>query len=160
MKYTKILSLAVVAALSFTSCGNGENEETVSDTTTMETTAEPMAAEVTYYDLSTGSALHKDQASGRYVDEGGTEAKFYVDAQARDTFYGATGQNVNNAMINENNNWRVDEAKVKITEDKVVIEDEDSKLKVKEDKAKLITEDQKIKAKERNGQTEVKVKER
>ncbi len=64
-------------------------------------------------------------------------------------------------MVRLNNTWDMDETKVKINEDKMVVEDEDSKLKVKENKSKLITEDQKIKAKTNaDGETEVKVKER
>lgn len=161
MKRTVLLSMATLAMLSFSSCGEGNNEETTTDTTVaMEAT--PMATnEIVYYDLETGSALRKDDASGRYVDEKGTPSKFYVDVQASDTFEAASGRNVNNAIVRVNNTWTLDEAKVKITDDKTVIQDDDSKLKVKEDKAKLITEDQKVKAKtDKDGNTEVKVKER
>ena len=165
MKYAAIVFFAAISGFGLSSCGNGQNEETVTDSTMMTDEYATQGAmdgnTVTYYDLTTGNALHRDEASGRYVDEGGAPSDFYVDVQAADTFYGATGQNVNNAMVNENNTWRVDESRIKITENKMVIEDDEAKLKVKADKAKLITEDQKIKAKTNSdGETEVKVKER
>jgi hypothetical protein len=161
MKYTAILLFATLSSLSFTSCGDADNNETAADSTTMEAPAE-VSSEVVYYDLGTGKALKKDESSGRYVDESGTPAKFYVDVQSNDTFYGATGQNVNNALIRDNSDWRIDDSKVKITEDKMVIQDDDSKLKVKDEKTKLITDDQKVKVTDKNndGVKEVKVKNR
>lgn len=162
MKYSAIVLLAATAALTLGSCGNGESTEENVDTTVLLEPAAPEGTEITYYDLSTGTALRKDEATGKYVDEGGKPAEFYVDVQARDTFYGATGERVNNSIINDNNTWRLDESKVKITENKAVIQDDDAKLKVKEDKAKLITDDQKVKVKDKNndGVNEVKVKNR
>lgn len=147
---------------SLASCGDGHNDETATDTTVV-MDATPMATnEIVYYDLETGGALRKDDASGKYVDEKGTASKFYVDVQAADTFEAATGRNVNNTLTRVNNTWTMDETKVKITEDKMVVEDDDSKLKVKEDKAKLITDDKKVKVTDKNndGVKEVKVKDR
>lgn len=161
MKYTAILSIAGMALISLSSCGNGENNESAADTTVAIEATPPVTNEIVYYDLETGGALKKDESSGKYVDEKGTPSKFYVDVQAADTFEAATGRNVNNAMTRVNNTWGLDETKVKINEEKMVVEDENSKLKVKEDKAKLITEDKKVKAKtDKDGNTEVKVKER
>ncbi|MBL7717610.1 MAG: hypothetical protein JNL72_02140 [Flavipsychrobacter sp.] len=161
MKKIVLLSVAAVTAISFASCGgDGEHNESTADSMAAEMPATTAASTITYYDLQTGNAVHKDDASGKYVDDAGTPSQFYVDVQASDTFSGATGQNVNNAMVRVNNTWSLDEAKVKITEDKMVVEDDESKLKVKDDKAKLITEDQKIKVRERNGETDVKIKER
>jgi hypothetical protein len=162
MRYTALL-FATFGIFSLTACGSGDGDAAATDSTVvLETAPADGTMEVTYYDLSSGKALKKDEASGKYVDESGTPAAFYVDVQSADTFYAPTGQKVNNSLINDNNTWRIDESKVKITDDKMVIQDDDSKLKVKEEKTKLITDDQKIKVtdKDNDGVNEVKVKNR
>jgi hypothetical protein len=162
MRYTAILLFATFGIFSLTACGSGDGDATATDSTVVLETPPDATSELTYYDLSTGKALKKDEGSGKYIDESGTPATFYVDVQAADTFYAPTGQKVNNSLINVDNTWRIDESKVKITDDKMVIQDDDSKLKVKEEKTKLITDDQKIKVtdKDNDGVKEVKVKNR
>lgn len=163
MKYTALLLFVTLSGLTFTSCGDGDGDTTDADSTVLMTDpAMDGTNELVYYDLTSGKQLKKDDASGRYVDDAGSASDFYVDVQARDTFYAPTGQKVNNALTRIDNTWRLDESKVTITDDKIVIQDEDSKLKVKEGKAKLLTDDQKVKVTDRDGDgvNEVKVKDR
>lgn len=138
MKQSAIL-FAIIASVSFTACDNGNEETTTTDSTsvgTTETTAEnPPVTQVTYYDLRTGGSLRKDDASGKYVDESGVEAEFYVDPSAGDTFYSQTGENVNNSLMYENDTWRLrdgENGKVKVTDDKMKIKTDDQKIKVKD----------------------------
>ncbi len=163
MKYTALLLFVTLSGLAFTSCGDGDGDNTDADSTVLMTDpALDGTNELVYYDLNTGKQLKKDESSGKYVDDAGTPATFYVDVQAADTFEATTGQKVNNMLTRIDNTWRLDDSKVKITDDKMVIQDEDSKLKVKDEKTKIITDDQKVKItdKDNDGVNEVKVKNR
>lgn len=138
--------LITTAFFSLTACNNSEETETSSaDTTVMETTAQPHGGSSNYISLSGGSPVHRDEASGRYVDESGAPVEFYVDMNSMDTFYGATNQNVSNALIHENDSWRVDDTKVKIDGDEMKIKSDDGKIKVDGDETKIKTGDTKIK---------------
>ena len=135
-----VLLFAVIASVSFASCDNGNGETTTTDSTMVGTTTDntaenPPVTQITYYDLRTGSSLKKDDASGKYLDESGVEAEFYVDPAAGDTFYSQTGQNVNNSLSHENDTWRLNDGengKVKVTDDKMKIKTDDQKIKVKD----------------------------
>lgn len=92
----------------------------------------------TYIDPETGSAVTLDAATGMYIDASGKPVEFYVDATTLDTFYGKTQQNVNNAIIHDNNDLRLDESKIKVDEDDIKIERADgSKTKIEGDKIKV-----------------------
>ncbi len=163
MKYTALLLFVTLTGISFTACNDADGDKTDADSTVLITDpALDGTNELVYYDLNTGKQLTKDQSSGRYVDDAGTPATFYVDVQAADTFEATTGQKVNNMLTRIDNTWRMDDSKVKITDDKMVVQDEDSKLKVKDNKAKIITDDQKVKVTDKDGDgvNEVKVKNR
>lgn len=115
----------------------------------------------TYVDLRTGGKVRRDEASGRYVDESGSPVDFYVDVNSRDTFWGTNGQNVNNALIHENNTWRVDETRIKVDEDDVKMEDGNTKTKMEGDEYKSKSGDTKIKSegdetKIKSGDTKIK----
>lgn len=163
MKYS--VMLLAMAAISFTSCedGDGVAESTDSTSTSTEVTNDRPTAEVVYYDLRSGNAVTRDEASGRYIDESGTQVDFYVDPQAHDTFYNATGQNVNNSLIHEGDNWRVDDSRMQLAErENVKVKTEDGKMKVEDNKVKVKNDDVKMKTVDRDedGSSKTKIKER
>jgi len=159
--------------LAFAACNNsGSNSENATDSTSVSSTStmEMNSANGgsvgagSYVDLNTGKSVTRDDASGRYVDDAGNPVDFYVDVNSRDTFYGESGQNVNNAIIHEGDAWRVDDTKVKMNgnEMKVKGEDDDTKVKMNDNEVKIKgSDDSKIKAneneyKEKSGNGKVK----
>lgn len=104
---------AIGAMIEFFSCNNNNAESTATaDSTTMSTTTTS-----SYVSLKTGQPVKLDQSTGKYVDESGAPVAFYVDANTKDTFYGESGQVVNNAIIYDTatQDWHVDEAKIQTT---------------------------------------------
>ncbi|RYZ78280.1 MAG: hypothetical protein EOP04_30015 [Proteobacteria bacterium] len=163
-----MLSLAATALFGFASCdstnndGDGDGSDTLSSTsTTTEMTNGTGGMSQNYVDLRSGGTVRRDDASGRYVDESGSPVDFYVDMNTRDTFYGLTGQVVNNALIHENDNWRVDDSKIKVDGDEMKIKDGDSKTKIEGDEYKSKSGDTKVKVdgdetKIKSGDTKIK----
>jgi hypothetical protein len=147
----KLLMLSFAATLlMFTACSDNNSEDTAGtdDSTSLTTTEMSTAgtgASDAYIDLKTGSTVTKDEASGRYVDASGNPVDFYVDVNTRDTIYASTGQNVNNAVIYDNGEWRVDEGKVKIDGDEMKYKNGDTKVKVDGDEYKSKSGDTKVK---------------
>lgn len=140
--------LFCAAALSFTACNNDENADGTanSDSVTTTTTTEMGGTgAVSYVDLRSGRTVTKDEATGRYVDDAGSPVDFYVDINARDTFYGMTGQNVNNALLYENGDWKLDETKVSSDNGQAEGSNGDMKTKTDGDESKLKTDDVKVK---------------
>jgi hypothetical protein len=155
MRNLFILGIAAAAAIGFTSCGN-DNEETLTSTDSTSTSsmgemnastdAGGATASGSYVDLKTGKSVRRDETSGRYVDESGSPVDFWVDVNTRDTFYGSAGTNVNNALIYENGDWRVDDSKVKVDGDEVKMKDAAGKTKVDGTDYKDKTSDAKVKS--------------
>ena len=114
-----------------------------------------------YVDLATGKPLTKDPKTGLYVDEAGRPVEFFVDINSKDTFYSRTGQNVNNALVQEHGKWKIgntkivsegDEMKirtpngrVKVENDEAKAKDVNTKLKVEDDGIKMKGKDSKLK---------------
>lgn len=120
------------------------NNSTESETSTTDSTADGMDVTTTttvekkYINLQTGGVVSQDASTGYYVDETGTPVLLYVDMSTMDTFYGQSAQIVNNALIHEGNEWKVDESKVKIDGDEMKIKSADgSKTKVDGDEVKI-----------------------
>lgn len=145
-----------MGAAGFAACNNtADSEETTTDSTTvssgsaeMSTGAGGTGTAAGYVDLQTGKTVRRDETSGRYVDESGNPVDFYVDVNSRDTFYGSSGQNVNNALIHEGETWRVDDAKIKVDDDEIKIKQGDDKLKIEGDEYKEKSGNTKIKSDE------------
>jgi hypothetical protein len=153
MKRYFILGVAAITAISFTSCDSDNNSEdtTMTDSTSISTemsgtTEAGGAMGSSYVDLKTGKSVRRDDASGRYVDESGSPVDFWVDVNTRDTFYGSAGTNVNNALIYDGGDWRVDDSKIKIDGDEVKIKDEAGKTKIEGNEYKDKTSDTKVKS--------------
>ena len=159
MKKLFVLSATALTVLGFAACGDSNNEDTaMTDSTTVVTdgTAMTDAATTTttttesYVDLTTGNPVHRDQASGRYVsDNDNTPVEYYVNVSTRDTFYGETGQNTNNAMIHDNSGkWSYDKTKIEVQRDgDIKMKDGDTKVK--------IDNDGDMKMKDENGKTKI-----
>ncbi|MCD6063778.1 MAG: hypothetical protein K0R82_1689 [Flavipsychrobacter sp.] len=136
MKKLLAILFIAVSVVFFTSCSNTDESTTTSsdslDVSTDVTTT-------TYIDPETGATVTRDAATGLYIDASGNPVEFYVDATTLDTFYGKTGQNVNQAIIHDvDGGWRLDESKIKVDEDDVKIEHADgSKTKIEGDKIKV-----------------------
>ncbi len=147
--------------LAFTACSDnnsGGTDNEMDGSTTMTTSSELSTggtgmSDAAYVDLQTGDRVTQD-ASGRYVDGAGNPVDFYVDINTRDTFYGHSGEVVNNALINENGNYRVDEAKLKIDGDELKYKSGDTKIKIEDDEYKRKDGDTKVKVED----DEVKIK--
>ena len=161
MKYSAIM-LAMAASFSLASCDNADGDTTSADSTTMTTTEmteNPPAANAGYYDLRTGSAVTRDEASGRYMDESGNDVDFYIDAQSHDTFHSASGQNVNNSLIHEGDDWRIDESRLQVDGDNNAKQKTpDGKVKLEDNKVKVKTDDAKYKAVDRDEDGSIKTK--
>jgi hypothetical protein len=143
----------------FTSC----NESTESATTTSDSlSADGSTTETTttttttnFVDLQSGATVTRNDA-GVYVNASGEPVEFYIDMNTMDTFYGATSQNVNNALIHTGDDWEVDEAKIKIDEDEMKVKNPDgSKVKVDGDETKVKNADG-SKTKTEDGETKIK----
>jgi len=156
----KLLVLAVAIG---TSCFVACNESTTTEENTnsastgtaeMSTSSGGTGTAGNYVDLQTGKTVMRDDATGRYVDESGNTVDFYVDMNTRDTFSGQTSQNVNNALIHEGDNWRVDDTKIKIDGDEMKIKQGDKKIKIDGDEYKA--KDGNTKVKSEDGETKVK----
>jgi len=157
----KRISLAVMiagATLGFAACNNANSDsENSSDSTSVSSTSTMdmnsanggSATAGSYVDLNTGKSVRKDDASGRYVDDAGNPVDFYVDVNSRDTFYGESGQNVNNALIHEGSEWRVDDTKIKANDNELKMKsgDDEAKVKMNDNEVKVKgSDDSKIKA--------------
>ena len=138
----KLLAILMIAAsvAFFTSCSNmSETESTTSDSLSVEgNTVMTAPAASGFIDPVTGVAVTRDEATGFYINASGEPVEFYVDAMTMDTFYGKTGQNVNNAIIHDGDDWRLDEAKIKVDGDEIKIKNADgSKTKIEDDEIKI-----------------------
>ncbi|HRO41578.1 MAG TPA: hypothetical protein PL009_01995 [Flavipsychrobacter sp.] len=157
-------SIVAFGALSFAACNDLANsEENTSDSTTVSTGSIEMStgsggssAMASYIDLKTGGSVRRDEASGRYVDESGNPVDIYVDVNSRDTFSATSGQIVNNALIHEGDNWRVDDTKIKIDGDEIKVKQGDDKIKMDGDEYKEKIGNTKVKMED--GETKVKTK--
>ena len=80
------------------------------------------------------------------MDEYNNPVDFYVDINTQDTFYGNSGQVVNNALIHgDDGSWKVDETKIKIDGDEMKMKNGDDKIKIAGDEYKEKTGDTKVK---------------
>jgi hypothetical protein len=101
--------LLVMSLFFLVNCNNADStSEETTDSTAVSTGSADAAtgAGGGYVDLKTGKTVTAD-ASGKYVDESGAPVRFYVNMDTRDTFDAETGTNVNNSMIYDNGDWRV-----------------------------------------------------
>ena len=153
MKQLIVLSFASLTMFGLAACNNTEDGDTESsDSTSLTTTTEMDAGtsaggSSSYIDLRSGKSVRKDEMTGRYVDESNNPVDFYVDVNTRDTFYGTTGQVVNNALIHEDDgNWRVDDAKIKVDGDEIKVKSGDDKLKIDGNDYKEKSGDTKVKS--------------
>jgi hypothetical protein len=138
----KLLAILMIAAsvAFFTSCSNtSETESTTSDSLSVDgNTVMTAPAASSYIDPVTGATVTRDEATGFYINASGEPVEFYVDATTMDTFYGKTGVNVNNAIIHDGDDWRLDEAKIKVDDDEIKIKNADgSKTKIEDDEIKI-----------------------
>ena len=77
----------------------------------------------------------------------------FVDVSTGDTLYGPSGTIVNNALIQTDGTWKLDEAKIKRDGDKVKIKTADEKLKMEDDEMKLKDGTSKLKTDEDESKT-------
>jgi hypothetical protein len=138
--------------MGFAACSNDGEGDTASTDSTSITTTEMDASTASggtsgYVDLSTGASVRRDEATGRYVDESNNPVEFYVDINTQDTFYGSSGQVVNNALIHsDDGTWKLDDTKIKIDGDEMKMKNGDDKVKMEGDEYKEKTGDTKMKS--------------
>jgi hypothetical protein len=161
MKRLIMVSFAASALLfGFTACNeSGEGDTETTDSLSVSSTEMDASSGAggtsAYIDLSTGATVRRDEVTGRYVDQNNNPVDFYVDINTRDTFYGSSGQVVNNAIIHEDDGtWRVDDTKIKIEGDEMKIKEGDNKTKIDGDEYKSKSGDTKVKSE--GGETKVK----
>ena len=151
MKKLLMLSFAALSVVGYTACNTDGEGDTASSDSTSITTTEMDATTGSggtsgYVDLNTGASVRLDEATGRYVDEYNNPVDFYVDINTQDTFYGNSGQVVNNALIHgDDGSWKVDETKIKIDGDEMKMKNGDDKIKIEGDEYKEKTGDTKVK---------------
>ena len=166
----QFILLGAAAIFGFAACNDsGTNTTTTTDSTanvTATTTTGPTrGTEIanfstrTFMDVKTNKPikLHWDTVHYYYVDESGSQPYFYYDPATKDTF-DYWGRRLNDYLIYENNEYRVDESrmppmemsvstdtssssasgnlKIKATDDKYKEKTDTSKLKVTDDKMK------------------------
>jgi hypothetical protein len=150
MKKGSVL-FALILSIGLGACNNnagnnGDATDSTSESTTLNTDMNSSTGTAhEYVDLKTGTAVRRDEATGRYVDDAGNPVDFYVDVNTKDTFYGETGTNVNNALINSNGEWKIDDTKIKIDGDEIKMKSGDTKVKMEDDEYKRKTDDSKLK---------------
>lgn len=172
--YHRILLTAALPA--FFACNSTSNENAGSDTAGTEATDASTVSNTSYVKLSTGEAasIVKDTETNSYIYSDTRQPiesdLLFVDASTSDTLYGPTGLLVNNALVQTEGTWKLDETKIKRDGDEIKIKsgdekikidgedmkvkDDDSKLKVDDDESKMKTPD--TKEKTDDGETKVK----
>lgn len=157
-----LMSAAVLLALS--SCNNNKNNTASTDSITTESTESQNVSTASYevvpgnyVNLNTGKTVHiiRDPQTGYAMDSiANTPVEFYINPSTNDTLY-QNGMIVNHSLVKTNGKWDLSEdAKVKIKDDKVKIEDDSTKIKVTDDKTKIKSGDYKQKVED--GETKTK----
>jgi hypothetical protein len=148
----RTILFALVLSISLGACNNdADSNGDITDSTSESSTLNADMNSNTenqgqYVDLNTGKSVKRDNATGRYVDDAGNPVDFYVDVNSKDTFYGETGKNVNNAVIYTNGEWQLDDTKIKVDGDEIKMKSGDTKVKMEGDEYKRKTDDSKLKA--------------
>ena len=165
----QFLLLGAAVIFGFAACNDsGTNSTTTTDSTANTTATTPPAitrgTEIanfstrTFMDLKTNKPikLHWDTVHYYYVDETGNQPYFYYDPAAHDTF-DYWGRRLNDYLIYENNDYRIDEARMPAMDMSSTTIDTsassmstsgDSKMKAKDDKYKEKTDTSKLKVKD------------
>ena len=144
MKNTKTILSAVIISAAFMGCNSNQKNDMAGDTT-MTTESEYTQTEVkvvpgNYTNLNTGKTVYiiMDPQTGWAIDSiERVPVEFYTN-NAGDTLF-QTGLVVNNAIMQADGKWMLDETKVKRDGDKIKIKFPDG------DKIKIDGEDMKIK---------------
>lgn len=103
--------------------------------------------------LNTGpgssTTIIRDTVSGGYVYSESSKPidadLLFVDVSTGDTLYGPSGQIVNNAVIQQEGTWKLDETKIKRDGDKIKVKSGEDKLKIDDEETKVKTGDSKVK---------------
>lgn len=166
--------LGAAAILGFAACSDSSTDSTTTtdstaNTATATTTGPTRGTEIanfssrSFMDVRTNKpiTLRWDTVHYYYVDETGNQPYFYYDPATKDTF-DYWGRRLNDYLIYENNEWRVDESRipaidVTVTTDtsttsasgNLKIKATDDKYKEKTDTSKLKVTDDKMKAKKK-----------
>lgn len=162
MKKTFLTSVAALAIMGFAACNNEKTEETtMSDTVNAGGVSDVSGSRVSmrqapdpngsYVDLKTGKPvkLKRDDNYGYVVNlETNEPVEFYVDMNLQDTFYGKTGDVVNNALTRDNAGiYELDDSKVEWDGDNMKIKNDDgSKEKLGDEEYKYKDDDVKMKS--------------
>ena len=175
MKKSIYAVVAAMAMVGFIACNDSASDTSTDTTTNSGTTSEVSGTSTndmesypdpdpaaSYVDLKSGKSvkLRRDTTSRYIVDEtSSSPVSFYVNPSTNDTF-DRSGRVVNNALVNSNGDWTVDESRIKVKTQsdgdlKMKDRETDTKVKVETDgDGKIKTDSSKIKMKD----GEIKVK--
>ena len=161
----QFLLLGVAAIFGFAACNDSSTDTTTTTDSTANTATTPTTitrgSEIanfstrTFMDVKTNKPvkLHWDTIHYYYVDESGNQPYYYYDPSTKDTF-DYWGRRLNDYLIYENNDYRIDEARIPPIEVTVSTDTTtssasgDMKIKAKDDKYKEKTDTSKLKVKE------------
>jgi hypothetical protein len=145
MKVLTYLAL-IVSLFLLVNCSNpSSTTEENSDSTTVSTGSADggVSSGGNYIDLKTGNKVVTN-TEGKYVDESGSAVRYYVNMDTHDTIDAETGVTVNNSLIFDNGDWRVNtdmntntdnstsgETKLKTEDGKMKTEGSETKVKSK-----------------------------
>ncbi len=166
----QFLLMGTVAILAFSACNDSSTDSTTTsdsaaaNTTTQTSTGPTAGTEIanfssrSFVDVKTKKPvkLRWDAERRYYTDESGSQPYYYYDPATSDTF-DYWGRRLNDYLIYENNDYRVDESRWSTTNDMSVTTDTsrtttgtttgtgDTKVKAKDDKYKEKTDTSKLK---------------
>jgi len=158
--YSKIIAIAAIPI--FFACNSETKKNSDADSVSATDNAETGTPNTTsYVRLNSGTetqTIIRDTAEGGgYIYANSREPLendlLFVDVSTGDTLYGPSGTIVNNAVIQTDGTWKLDEAKIKRDGDKVKIKSGDEKLKMDDDELKLKSGDTKMKSDEDESKT-------
>jgi len=158
LKVILIAALPMVFACNTKTTSSSESDSTSTETATADGTS-TSGSGASYVSLNSSSGSGSSSSSTQIIRDttsgGGyiyaetrkpIEADLlFVDVSSGDTLYGPSGDIVNNALIQENGTWKLDEAKIKRDGNKIKIKSGDDKMKMDEDEMKMKTGDSKTK---------------
>lgn len=159
LKVILIAAIPMVFACNTKTTSSSESDSTSTETASSDGTS-TSGSGASYVSLNSGSGSGSSGSSSTQIIRDTTSGGGYIYADTRkpieadllfvdvssgDTLYGPSGDIVNNALIQDNGTWKLDEAKIKRDGNKIKVKSGDDKMKMDEDEMKMKTGDSKMK---------------
>lgn len=135
----------------FFACNSSHKENANSDSVNANETSEGSVSTTSYTNLNSGqpASIIRDTETNSYIYSDTRKPiepdLIFIDVSTSDTLFGPTGLVVNNALVQSEGTWKLDETKIKRDGDEIKIKSGDEKIKIEDEEMKVKDGESKLK---------------